>query len=343
MADIFDIAADFRAALLRRERSAAAAMVRAYGLAWRGIREELDALNAAIAEEAQRGPIPTSWLYEADRLPRLLARIRTAIDRYSVFVEQSIAELQRDAVQLSQAHAEALMLASFGPIPAGASVALASLPDDALIDLAGFLANGSPLRQLLESFGPRAELAAERALFTNIAAGAGPRQTAAALRRALGTTLTRSLTISRTESLRVYREGSHRAYQRNETVLEGWIWWSGTDRRTCAACWAMHGTFHPLWERVNDHPNGRCSALPRAKSWQALGYDLPDTRPTYETGVERFARLSAADQREVLGPGKFALYESGQIGLPDLVGVHIDAAWGSHRYERSLKAITGGV
>src|SRR5262249_28228390 len=41
------------------------------------------------------------------------------------------------------------------------------------------------------------------------------------------------LRIARTETIRAYRETSHRTYQENSDVLEGWIWLSALNWRTC--------------------------------------------------------------------------------------------------------------
>jgi hypothetical protein len=44
-------------------------------------------------------------------------------------------------------------------------------------------------------------------------------------------------------------------------------------------------------------------------------------------------------QREMLGPGKYDLYQKGQIGLADLVGVTHDPQWGTVRYQRSIREL----
>jgi A118 family predicted phage portal protein len=48
----------------------------------------------------------------------------------------------------------------------------------------------------------------------------------------------------------------------------------------------MDGTFHKLSDSLDDHPNGRCTAVPKLR-----GIDLP----ARQTGVKAFERLSEAD------------------------------------------------
>jgi hypothetical protein len=102
-------------------------------------------------------------------------------------------------------------------------------------------------------------------------------------------------------------------------------------------CWAMHGTTHPLTERLDDHPNGRCVMLPKVKAVKGLS---PQWLP--ESGEAQFKRLDPATQANILGP-LYELYETGQIGLADVVGRKFDGDWGSMRFVRSKKSITEGM
>ena len=157
------------------------------------------------------------------------------------------------------------------------------------------------------------------------------------MRTAYGVGLNRALLISRTETLRAYREATAQTYQANADILEGWIWSSALDRRTCASCWAMHGSVHALDEKLDDHPNGRCAMAPLVKG-----------RPNRigAVGAERFATLSEADQRAILGPGMYEAWHDGQVSLVpgaanSIVGRRDDAQWGTMRYARSLRSIVG--
>ncbi|NPV86000.1 MAG: hypothetical protein HPY45_08340 [Anaerolineae bacterium] len=168
------------------------------------------------------------------------------------------------------------------------------------------------------------------------------------LRKVLGTTLSRALTIARTETLRGHREATRASYQANSDIVRGWVWHSAADERTCAACWAMHGTFHTLDERLDDHPNGRCAMVPKTKTWAEIGKqygidlsDVPDTNSEIEPGVLLFDKLPAEKQIGILGPAKWAAWKDDQFTLSDLVGQTESTIWGTYRYEKSLEQVLG--
>jgi len=108
------------------------------------------------------------------------------------------------------------------------------------------------------------------ALTRGLALGLGPEVIRRLIQQMMGMVLTRALRIARTEMLRAYREAARRNYQANSDVVKGWIWHSALNERTCAACWAMHGTVHRLEERLDDHVGGRCTAVPLTKTWAEL-------------------------------------------------------------------------
>ena len=343
MADIFEVADLFRAELLRGERAAASALVEAYGQAWGRIREGVERVTARIAAAQAAGEeVSPAWLFQRDRLQALQQQVEREIGRFAQFADERIRAEQAAAVEAAQAHAEALARAGLGPAPVGVSLTWARLPREALTDLVGFLEDGSPLRALLDELGLGASAAVREALVTGLALGQHPTAIARAIRGELGGNLARALTIARTEVLRSYRESSRRGYQANSDIVRGWIWHSAKTTRTCAACWAMHGTFHTLDERLDDHPRGRCAMVPVTRSWAELGFEgVPETAIEEELGVDAFARLPLEAQREILGPAKLAAYRAGAIQLEDVVGRRSDPRWGTMRYERSLSDMLG--
>jgi hypothetical protein len=101
----------------------------------------------------------------------------------------------------------------------------------------------------------------------------------------------------------------------------------------------MHGTVHPLDEPFASHPNCRCQATPITKTWAELGFTgIPDL-PEPEPGSAVFARLSEAEQRQILGPGKLELFKAGKLELRDLVAVTNSRVWGKGRRERTLREV----
>lgn len=348
--NIFTAAEQFRKAALRRERAAAGEMVRRYGEMWARIAAEIEEIAKLYREAAAAGRATSpAWAFQLERWQALTRQIEAEMKAYVEYAAPHITAQQWQAVEAARREAQMLIDAAMGPPPdPRLSLSFMQLPREAVQDLIGFTQDGSPLSALLSSLGSGAAETVKRELITGLGMGLGPREVAARCRSAFGGDLVRSLRVSRTETLRAYREAARRSFEANQDIVEGWMWVSGRDARTCAACLAMHGTIHPLSERLDDHPNGRCSAVPVTKGWAALGAkygidlsDIPDTRLQQPTGEELFARMSEQEQLALLGPAKLAAYQDGAISLADLVGQAHSEEWGTHRYERSLSAILG--
>jgi len=316
--------------MLRRERAAASEMVRQYGAIWQRIKTDLNRLTAQYWERVQAGEdVPISWLLEANRLQALQRQVEAELAVFAQWADVSIQAQQWEAVQAAGRYFDAQMKSQ---LPAGVGAVWNRLPREAVADLIGFTANGSPLRSLLDELGPQASEAIRKTLISGLALGQNPREIARQARAALGGNLARALTISRTETLRAYREATRRNYQENSDILDGWEWLSAKQSRTCAMCLAMDGTIHKLSETLDDHPNGRCTMVPLVKGTE---------RPERETGQEWFDKQPEETQRKVLGNAGYEAYKAGAVSLSDFVGQKSSRAWGTTRYARSLKEILG--
>jgi hypothetical protein len=133
-----------------------------------------------------------------------------------------------------------------------------------------------------------------------------------------------------------------RNYRANDDVVKGWIWNAACDDRTCAACWAMHGTEHSFEDDLQDHPNGRCARSPWVRSWAELGFEGMPEKPPMKSGEERFAELTAEEQDAILGKAGGAAYRGGAAKLSDFATTKTSAAWGTHVQRKSLKGALGG-
>lgn len=331
MADLYATANRFRSQAAGRERKAASAMVDAYGQAWTRIREKLDPLTAEIAAERKAGrEISTSWLFQQERLTSLLRETEAQIREFARFAETAIINEQAIAVEAAQTQTAALVelqVSARADIPARISASFTRLPKAALDDLVGFLSDGTPLRELLDTLPGNASANVRKSLIQGVATGRNPRAIAREIRGELGGDLTRALKISRTEVLRSYRESSIRGMAANG-VVERWRWNATKTARTCAMCITMDGQEFPVTTPFGSHPNCRCGPIPVTK------YFTPR-----ETGAEWFARQPEATQREILGPGKQEAYQAGRLKLTDLVGYRDDERWGPVRFERPLMAL----
>lgn len=323
---------------MARERAAATEMVRAYGEGWKRIREQVSGLTQRMADAKTAGEtVDTAWLLQQDRLAIVQRQVEAEIRQLAAFAEERIVREQLHAIDSAQREAEQLILAGLGERPPDFWVTFARVPTQALANMVGFLGDGSPLRELLDTLGPEASAGVRRELIAGIAAGQGPAEIARRVRKTVGMSLTRALRISRTETLRCYREAAHQTYRANRDVLRGWIWHSALGTRTCVACWAMHGTEHDVDERLDDHINGRCAAIPLTKGWAELGFEgLPETRVSVPLGTALFDQLPADQQEKILGKAALGEYREGRVTLGDFVQRTTSARWGTMRSARSL-------
>lgn len=340
MADILDIARQFRADLLARDRAAAGAMVAQYGLAWTRLQRKLEPLVMQIEAARARGEaITPAWLGRQERYLTLLREVGEELLRLSEFSTGLITAAQRAEIARGSADALAqLQAATAQTAPAGDGGRVAAtfnaLPRGASEQIAGFLADGSPLARLLGQLPKDGREDVARALAEGVTLGENPRKVASRVRDAFGGNLTRALTVTRTEMLRAYRESSRATWAENEDRVAGWQWLSARQPgRTCASCYAMDGQIFPVAEPMGTHPRCRCSTVVVLKSAPAFVAD---------TGEEVFAKLPPARQLETLGPAKFKAYKEGSITLRDLVGHRESKAWGVTRSERGLAAALAG-
>jgi SPP1 gp7 family putative phage head morphogenesis protein len=351
---IYDIAAAHREALLRGDQAAATAMVRAYGQAWLKLQDQLgkiwDTLERQKAEAETEGkPFDPNGLlvFQRDRIEALRSQVEAEIGRIAGRADGWIQHNQREAIQAAGRHTDEMTQAALRLGTAGDGEVLGSftrVPVEALTDLVGFMRDGSPLRDLLDRMAGQAGKAVERALIQGLATGQNPRTMARAIRKELGYSLARHLTIARTETLRAYREACLRNYQANDDVVDGWIWLSARQSRTCAACWALAGTVHKLSERLEDHPNGRCTMLPVTKNWGELGVTgrgETSIAGRVPLGVDLFDKLPEGQKQAILGSAAYRAYTDGAVKLPDFVGHKTHPRWGGMHYTRSLSEILG--
>lgn len=320
-----------RAALLRRERAAASQMVRVYGESWQRLRREIMRIDA---REAFGGRPLTEQERLLDEHRRLIRpQIEAELRRFASYAADSVRTEQGAAIEAAIANTDEAIRAARPPMQS----VFSKLNPRAVESLVGAASDGSPLRRLFE--GIQAGIADDMTatLAKGVALGWNPRFTARELRNVYGVGLTRALVIARTETLRAYNEAAHQNFLNHSDVLDGWVWVAAQQRRTCASCWAMHGSVHPLSERLDDHPCGRCTKAPLVK-----GRETPFRR----TGGEIFVTLSRDDQRHILGHGMYEAWSDGAVtltptGQRSIVGRRHDPEWGSMRYARSLRAILG--
>lgn len=303
------------------DRAAASLLLRSYQQVQAALLTELASVLRRVETPAQAR--------RSRRVQELLIQVEQQIAAWTAIVEQQVTAGQRQAIAAASAN----------PLPPAVNVTWNKLPVAAFEDLVGRLADGTPLADWLEQFGAEARQAAREALITGLGRGAGVRQIAANVRRALNTTAVRALLTSRQAILSSYRQAALANYRNNNSVIKAWRWSASLSTRACAACWALHGQEFPLSEPFASHPACRCAPVGISRSYAELGIDgIPEPEPPPK-GADVFATLSEADQRRILGPNKLRLYQEGRLRLADLVVETDGGRWPPGKREATLREL----
>lgn len=338
-----DALINFRRRMLQKETAAVRDITSAYLAAEGRILGKLEALDQRIAAAREEGQqITPDWIERQRRYFELLEQIENEFTQLGEVGERRVGAAQSQMASFAEVDAKELATRAAGIAPRGITVNWNRLPAQAVENLVGFASDGSPLSDLFAAIGPSAAQDVREVLAAGIAAGENPRVIARGVKAALGVPRARAENIARTEILRAYRETARQSYVANQDIVQGWIWHAALSEETCPACWAMHGTRHSVDEKLDDHPQGRCVAVPVTRSWADITGDdsIPDTRPSVVPGPELFANLPADEQRRIVGPEAYRLMQQGQIRLQDMVHQTSDQRWGTMRRQSTLAEAT---
>lgn len=184
--------------------------------------------------------------------------------------------------------------------------------------LIGMLGDGTPLYRLLKEAYPDALDGVIKAMLEGFAKGLSPNQIAMDMSKGMGMGLDRITLIARTEQLRVWRTSTVEQY-RESGVVTAFKRLAAKDEFTCLACLAADGELIPLGEELDDHPRGRCTAVP-------VVIGAPET--TWQTGSEWFDTLPPDKQEEMLGENRYEAWKEGTFDFADLNGNAHSDVWG---------------
>ena len=241
MSSIISAAREFRADVLRNDRDMLRQLSQAYSLIYKSLNSQWRALQRDIEQAQREGKtVNRDWLRRSFRYQSLIRQVKAEIAGYSNGVARFIEAKQSQAIDLAQLHATSLIETALPEIT------FARLPTEAISELVGMMQDGSPLSKVLDRLGGEAAQGIKNALIEGIGSGKGVSPIARQLRSVVDVPRWKALQIARTETMRAYRQSTLQTYAENSDVLDGWIWTSTLSARTCAACWALHGTFFPL-------------------------------------------------------------------------------------------------
>lgn len=325
-------------------------MVRVYATAWHSINLKLQQLQSEYDKAISLGVQPSaSWIYEKQRALEFKKQVAEQLLIFSKFAETSTHNQITIAIEQAQKEAALLVQIELGVSEIEFRTVWNKIPTETVLEIVGITNRESPLHSLFMNISAYGAEKAEEVLIQGILMGKNPIEIAPEIREALGVGLSRALRIARTETLRAHRESTLLAYQENADIVKGWIWHSALDDRTCAVCYAMHGTVHQLTERLNDHPNGRCAMIPITKSWDEIFSEIfpgvsgdlkiAETRPEITPGEEVFKRLPEERQMEILGKKLYSFWKGGNVPMRDLVVFDFHHVWGATPRLKSLKEL----
>lgn len=291
-----------------------AATISAYETAIDDVYDDIEALTRRIAD------MDDPSLTQITALERYRSIHRQLTDEYTrIVVEGTFPEIEAlaaEAITIGKNGADAQM-ASYG------IETYASLGNAEMLALLDDVVSDGNLGKAIDAIPGGARDKVLNSLLSALAVGQGPTETARRLRDDLKDRTRADIeTLARTTQMGAQRKANIEHYARNEDVLDGWIWMAslGSSPTPCLACLAQHGTEHPLTEAMTSHPRCRCTAAPKPKR----------TRVEVMTGESWFKTLSATDQRRILGPARYGLWEAGRFEMADLI------SYSSGKYGESM-------
>lgn len=186
--------------------------------------------------------------------------------------------------------------------------------------------------RMVRGFGAASVAQVRRALLVEFMRGTSPRRLARLIRQfAQRMPRNRALTIARTLQLQTWRDATVLHYQANSQIVTHMIRIAALDGRTCLACIALHGTRLELGESLQDHYNGRCTAIGVTRF----------TPRRIETGEEWLRRQPRAFQERSMGGAAWRAWQQGAVELSDFVEEVTDPLFGEMIREASLRGILG--
>ncbi len=302
-------------------------------LEWRALQEKV-ATAPLIATIDGSGnvtqAIPPSWLFQEQRYASLQSEVRGLVYGMGATLGDVTLEGQAAAWEtgLQEARAAGTALGEISPR------SWAGVPSRAFASFTGGEAGG-PLGSLLAGFtarnGGEARAFARDVIGAGVIQGLAARDVARRLEAGLSDlTFGRAYRIARTETLRAYREGARASYRANPNIVQSWAWRAAvenTSRPPCAACFARHGQLFPIEEPMQTHPNCRCRMVPRRSPL----FGVQPNDPKLPDATAAFEKLSPAQQRRILGPGRLEMYRRGQANLRDFATVRGQGGpWGAN-------------
>lgn len=317
--------------------------VRGWARTWDQLASDFaDALELAATQAGPGGRLSWRTANDVSRLSGALARAAAALDDLAtagrVNIVSDIGDVVDVATELTPQVIASQLPATVGPDVARLiSGRMAGDTLDRIVDR-----TSGRITSLLDPLAADAEAAMRRELVRGIAVGDNPR---VAARRMLDRLegrfnggLTRALRVARTEMLDAYRQSSAEIATTDADIVSKVVWTAALDTRTCPACVAMHGTEFPTGTAGPEgHPQCRCTFIEQTKTWRELGFAVEEPPSMFPDRDVWWDSLDDADRLQVMGPGRLAALESGEVGWDSLAQRKANVGWRDAYYVTPLK------
>lgn len=341
-ADIFATATAARDQVRQRDEAMLQELARAYLAGRDRLNPQFDRLLRTVEERAEAGEVLTNG--EALRVWRDAKVERQILEELTELSNETTGVIERKQVQdflLANKDVQALVNAA---LPRGIDlrtlqrigVNWQELATSSIEGFVGTMRNGATLNAYLQATNIVSVKRVRDELVAGLTSGRSPRVTAAKMRSGLGLSLTRALRIARTETLRSYREASRANYGLNSGIVKGWERLSARDDRTCAACWALDGTFYEVEDPGDFHVSCRCVMVPVTVTYEDLGLNVPEGPRRIPDAREAFEELPDKSKQQILGRRGAESLAKGEVGLDDFVHRDRSRIWGESARQAGL-------
>jgi hypothetical protein len=331
MSKILDIANEYRKEINRNERYILREMANRWARVAIRMQNEIDALLGAIDRAQKNGEtVGAGWLFSLERYRNMRNQAARMTAGFSSEAASLVRKMEQENARLGIDQANEML-----HVLAPDSAHWTRVNEKAMESMAGTLADGSPLEQLIREAAGASAQAMEEALLSGIAIGQGVNTIAWNMHKAANIPYERAVRIARTEINRSYRIASHRQYQASNGVVAGYrrMCFKPT---ACFACLMLDGEFYPIEAGpMDDHPNGKCTPIPVLRS-------QVNKPPEWETGREWFKEQDEETQRKLMGAGRFDLWKQG-MDPRDMVYIKDNPIWGGSPTVRTLEEMGYGI
>lgn len=306
-----------------------AALVKAWASSWQVLAAEWREAVTVLVKAAEDGKWPTRSQINRAKAARLaLAHTGKTLDALGdlagVTITGKLGQLVRDA----DAWQQAITATQLPPAYRMRWTPMADRALDAIVRR-----STEQIESITRVLSRDVQTVMKQELVRGIAVGSNPRVAARKMfirtRDAFDGGLWRANNLARTELLDAQRQGSLASRKANSDVVLGWMWLCSLSARTCPSCLAQHGSKHSADEEGPlDHQQGRCTAMPLARSWLDLGIDAPEPPPVpVQDSREWFDAQSPEVRRQIMGPGRLALLDSGGLQWSELSRRRGNVGW----------------